>query len=825
LVINWLVPAAAPFYTATRSDTQGITLRRRFRLDQLRLLGIVDENLGAPSTPAASETQDLPASGGDIAPGVDEQPAQPEVVDAILAQMDRARGTSMRDIVATIEARQYELITDSIDGLLVIQGGPGTGKTAIALHRAAWLAYNHRSELGRSGILVVGPNRAFMEYVARVLPSLGESSVVQTTIDRLPDTSEVRVRAAETAGLARLKGDLRMADAVRNAVKARVRPPGNDVEVRVDRLRVTIPAPEIATLIEGAWEGADSYLAARERFRRSLVSAVSERIPESRGLFRSGPSASEIEVAVTGSGGAADRMWPTVTGPEVVRDLLGSRQRLTASASFFTDEERAALYRERARSIREESWTAGDMPLLDEADVAIRGVRGKYGYVLVDETQDLTPMQLQMVLRRSSGRATLVGDIAQSTGPWRFQDWQELVDASGNEGPVRIAELAVGYRVPRQIIDLASTLIPRIAPDLLVPTAVREGAEEPRLVQVAEDSLLPAFVAEAQTHLEGGRTVGLIAPLERLDEARTAFAEAGLLVGDVLADGLTRPLTLLSPAQAKGLEFDRAVVLDPAGMAGENEDWEYAYVALTRATQTLSVVYYTEQPLERPALEPPPGDVVVAVSDQVPSVVPTTPDPVLGPRYTEALMQAKFLHLRQVRRGTNVPYLAHLQAVASLVLEDGGGEDEAIAALLHDSVEDNGPAVLDGIADQFGADVARIVAGCTDPNGQEGMSWRDLKAEHLRDLGLAGPQVRRVALAEKLENARALLRDYRRFGDRLWERMSVDSDDLLWYVVELADLFTTERPGDMAFELKDVVERLLDLASSPSEELSGSPGT
>jgi (p)ppGpp synthase/HD superfamily hydrolase len=202
-----------------------------------------------------------------------------------------------------------------------------------------------------------------------------------------------------------------------------------------------------------------------------------------------------------------------------------------------------------------------------------------------------------------------------------------------------------------------------------------------------------------------------------------------------------------------------------------------------------------------------------AVPDELPAPASTDSGTVLGPRYTEALMQAKFLHVRQQRRGTSVPYFAHLQAVCALVLEDGGSEDEAIAALLHDAAEDYGADVLDRIAEQFGPAVAEIVAGCTDPDQDEGRSWRDVKRQHIADLEQAGPLVRRVALAEKLDNARALLRDYRKFGSLLWERMDVEADDLLWYMSELADLFAAERPGDMASELQGTVEQLLDAAT------------
>jgi hypothetical protein len=297
---------------------------------------------------------------------------------------------------------------------------------------------------------------------------------------------------------------------------------------------------------------------------------------------------------------------------------------------------------------------------------------------------------------------------------------------------------------------------------------------------------------------------------------RVALVEAGVQAGDVLIDGLSRQVTVLSPEQAKGLEFDHVIVVDPVGIAGVDEDWAHVYIALTRATRTLTVLHSTPEPFETPAPEPEPVSLPALELEEMPRVGEET-GPLLGPRYTEALMQAKFIHARQYRRGTFVPYFAHLQAVASLVLEDGGGEDEAIAALLHDAVEDYGEEVLEQIADQFGAVVGGIVAGCTDPPAEDDESWRALKRRHIDELERAGPQVRRVALAEKLDNARAMLRDYRRLEDRLWLQMSVDPEDLLWYFSALADLFVTERPGDMASELRDTVEILVDLASQPGD--------
>lgn len=856
LVINWRVPAAEPFYKASKNDPHGLRLRRRFQTEHLRLLAIVDESFGArpaaavpvkpppkprvaPTTAAPPASPPTPSPPSPRAPEPEPEPELPgpEIVDAILADMDRARGTEMRDIVATIEARQYELISDALDGVLVIQGGPGSGKTAIALHRAAWLLFNHRDQLERSGVLVVGPNRAFMEYVAQVLPSLGETAVRQAAVDRLPDLDDVRVRATEAGPIAHLKGDPRMAALIARAVEARVRVPKDPTEIRVGRSRIVIAADDMAKAIERARREGRTYLAGREGFHRRLLELARELMASGGSRLRSGPSDDDLRAAITGTDGIADRIWPTLTAPEVLRDLLGSRQRIKAVAGAeLSVDEQALLYRERGRLLRDEPWTPADMPLLDEADVAIRGIRTRYGYVLADEAQDLSPMQLRMVMRRAArGRATLVGDIAQSTGAWRFPDWSDLIGAIDEPSAfhaLRIAELAISYRVPAQIMDLASSFLPRIAPNLVVPTAVRQGEEAPRFVRASEPALFAIAASEAVRRIEGDRTIGVIAPLGRIDEARAAFNEAGIRTGDIRTDGLSRQITMLSSEEAKGLEFDHVVVIDPAGIAGPDEEWAYLYVALTRATRTLTLVHATKDPFEpdpAPVPETPPvaapEDDHAPVSADAEMLAVAASAPVLGPRFSEALMQAKFIHTAQRRRGTSIPYFAHLQSVSALVLEDGGTEDEAIAALLHDAVEDHGGELLQRIAHQFGSHVALIVAGCTDPAPDEDMSWREMKTVHLRDLESAGPQVRRIALAEKLDNARALVREYRRSGERLWERMEVDSEDLLWYFAELADLFTTERPGDMASELGDVVARLLDLASAPDTELSGSAPT
>jgi DNA helicase IV len=853
LVVNWAAPKARPFFQATRSDPQGLRLRRRFQLQQLRLLGIIDdvlaENVSPDDTPAVVDGSGVKPSVGEIpavrmtsgrqpAIGVSESDAKTpagrptegapryEVVatreppvdnqlrDAILADMDLARGTEMRDIVATIEARQYELISDSIDGVLAIQGGPGTGKTAIALHRAAWLLFNHREELERAGVLVVGPNRAFMEYVSEVLPSLGETAVVQLPVDRLVDIEDVRIRMTDVPAAARLKGDPRMAEVMRLAVRQRVRRPDADVELIVARVRIIIPRDEIDHAVDASWGLATNYVSARDEFRRALTRAALDHAPTGRGPFRHAVSIDEVEASLRGRGAAFDRIWPTVTAPEVLRDLLSSRQRMaTAADGLLTEDERGLRPRARERQLRDEPWSAADMALLDEVDFAIRGSQSSFGYVLADEAQDLSSMQLRMIARRArQGRMTLVGDMAQATEPGHYDDWDSMVATVAGPDNRRVAELGIGYRVPAQIADLAAGLLPRIAPNLLTPRAVRLGPEDPRIVKVEEADLADELARQVTFRIDRERKTAVIVPAGELDAVRGVLTQAGVAVGDVLGDGLGRQITVLTAAQSKGLEFDHVILLEPANIAGPDEEWGYVYIAMTRATRTLTVIHSSPELFERPVVPEPDAALMLSVELESADPLPAT---TLGPRYTEALVQAKFVHAGQNRRGTHVPYLAHLQAVAALVLEDGGSEDEAIAALLHDSVEDSEPAFLDTIAIRFGVPVARIVAACTDPAPDESRTWRELKIEHMSTLETGGPQVSRVALAEKLDNARALLRDWRQIGDLVWRRMDVDSEDLLWYQQQLADLFVTERPGDLAWELRDTVEKLIDMVSAP----------
>jgi DNA helicase IV len=549
VVVNWQAPAARPFYTATPQDPHGVTLRRRFRTDGRRVLDLADEALDGSVLDGAA------------------------VGDFLLEELDRAREAHMRDIVATIQADQYRLITADAHVPLVIQGGPGTGKTAVGLHRASWLLYTNRDTLGRRGVLVVGPNRTFMEYVSHVLPALGEGAVEQRAVDQLVDG--VEATRTDPPDVAALKADARLAEVVRRAVELRLEGTPEELYLRLDGSFVSVREREVRELLEAARDELGTTAAARQRFRMDLL----RRFYEAYGRIHGAAalrSFEEVERAVRG-GGTLDRVlkaaWPVVAPDKVVRALLGSRDALAAAADGILDDgEQRLLVRRGA------GWSAADLPLLDEARSLLDGPPHAYGHVIVDEAQDLTPMQLRSIARRAgAGSLTILGDVAQATGPVPYGSWTEVLARLPNGDAARVEELRHAYRVPREIMDVALPLLPRIAPGLEPPVSYRTGARPPRVERVAQDDLLTAAWHVAAELAAGDGLVAVIAPDELARDAPPAD----------LWDGVP----LLTPRAAKGLEFDHVVVVEPALVAARPQGLRELYVALTRPTRTLVVVH------------------------------------------------------------------------------------------------------------------------------------------------------------------------------------------------------------------------------------------
>lgn len=555
VVVNWQAPAARPFYTATPQDPHGVTLRRRFRTEGRRVLDLSDEALDGSQLDGAA------------------------IGDFLLEELGLDRQEHMRDIVATIQADQYRLITHPPDRPLVVQGGPGTGKTAVGLHRASWLLYTHRDDaLARRGVLVVGPNRTFMEYVSHVLPALGEEAVEQRAVGELVDGVEATLR--DPPAVAALKADVRLAEVVRRAVEERLEAAPEELVLRLDGSFVQVRERELRELLDAAREELGTTAAARERFRMSVLRRFYEDYGRVHGDLAL-RSFDEVEKAVRAKG-LLDRVlkaaWPVVSAAQVVHGLLSSPAALARAAAGVLDPGEQRLLVRRGRG-----WSDGDLPLLDEAAALLDGPPHAYGHVIVDEAQDLTPMQLRMVARRSpDGSVTLLGDIAQATGAVVHSGWDDVTRELAAGEDATVEELRHAYRVPREIMELALPLLKTIAPGLAPPVAYRTGAAPPRIRQVAETELLAEAWREAANLAAGDGLLAVIAADELVDQTPP---------GD-LWDGIP----FLTPRAAKGLEFDHVIVVEPALVAASDQGvhaqgLRELYVALTRPTRTLVVLH------------------------------------------------------------------------------------------------------------------------------------------------------------------------------------------------------------------------------------------
>ncbi|MBN2624534.1 MAG: AAA family ATPase [Acidimicrobiales bacterium] len=601
LVVDWRAPVAEPFYRATGRAPMGLVRRRHFATRGRKLLGIEDELFG--------EGADL--LGGGLA--VSDDGTKVRGQSSLIAALEESRTGKLSDIVATIQGEQDEVIRSELAGVLVVQGGPGTGKTVVALHRAAYLLYTYRFPLEGQGVLVVGPNRLFLGYIERVLPSLGEAGVELAVLADLVD--HVRVRGRDAPATARIKGDARMSRVLAKAVRDRERPLRRPLRVPYGVQTLVLPPERTAEIVADARRRYRLHNAGRRFVESQLYAALAEvsRVPttpeEVRERARLAPEVRE----------ALERMWPVLTPAQLLHDLFGSRALVDLAAGKHLDsDERAALARPRADDVDAVVWTHDDVPLLDEAR-ALLGPRSRrrrsngdapdeirtYGHIVVDEAQDLSPMQLRMLERRSlNGSMTVVGDIAQATGVWAHQDWDDILEHLPQRRPEQRAELSIGYRIPGPTMALAARVLAVAAPNLAPPDSVREEGDEPRVIPVDSSTTgdlvarVAAVAAEERDAVDPG-SVAVIAPATLVDEVAAALEAAGIEFGRAARNGLESVVTLVPVSLVKGLELDAAVVVEPAAIVDEEAQGMRAlYVALTRATKRLAVVH--QRPLPEP---------------------------------------------------------------------------------------------------------------------------------------------------------------------------------------------------------------------------------
>ncbi len=632
-LIDWRAPAAHAFYAATPKDPNGLIRRRHIYTRNRAVIGVDDEvfDLDRLSEP------DRKSLSGEA---------------MLIASITAGRTGRMGDVVATIQAEQDRVIRATLQGVLVVQGGPGTGKTVAALHRAAYLLYTHRKTLERRGVLVIGPNATFLRYISQVLPSLGETDVVLSSIAEL--FPGVKAAAEEAPDAALVKGDVKMVNVLRRAVRNAQRVPPGDLEITVDGLAMTVPADRVVRARDRARGLRKPHNVARKAFAAEMLSALAvaeadalgrdldpEDLPYTRARLWDEPP---VRAAV-------DDLWPFLTPQRLVAGLLATEGALRRAAPGLSDAERAALL----RPGHPDAWTVADVPLLDEASqligpnagdsadkarrraaererrateryarevLEINGLAGQgpvpfvdaatladwnrdpgqqlttaerawadpswaYGHVIVDEAQELSAMAWRMVMRRIPTRSlTVVGDVAQRGSTAGARSWADVLDPYV-AGRWHEELLTVNYRTPAEIMAVAADVLASVAPGERPPESVREEGVFPRAVRGLAQAA--GVVAGELAEMADGGRLAVIAPGARIAELARAVPAA--VTGD-RPEALDSPVALLTVNQSKGLEFDRVVLVDPAGILAQSPVGGHdLYVAITRATHRLTVVY------------------------------------------------------------------------------------------------------------------------------------------------------------------------------------------------------------------------------------------
>jgi DNA helicase IV len=561
MVLDWRAPLSRAFYRASVRDPQGVAVRRRFGFQAGVLTSFEDEHL--------------------------DRGEELGTASRILTQeIERPRVGPMRDIVATIQPEQDELVRAALEDTVCVQGAPGTGKTAVGLHRAAYLLYLYRERLRRSGVLIIGPNQAFLHYIAAVLPALGEVDVTQSTVDGLLST---RVTAVDTDEARRVKHDPRMAAVLRTMLKRYIRKPTRPIQVSDGSYRWRLSEEVLRRVVDDVRREEPPYGVGRERVRARTVSLLRRQAEA-----RSGDSPGEAWVRRMSRAAPVtafvDEVWPAVTAEGLVYELLTDPS--VADGILTAEEQDAIRWTRPPRSVKTAKWTAADAVLVDEAAGLIDRLPS-FGHVVVDEAQDLSPMQCRVIARRSEhGSLTLLGDLAQGTAPWAAVDWADTLTYLGKPG-APVVPLTIGFRVPEAVLALANRLLPALAVDVPPAKSLRRDGW---LRVTAADDLAAATVAEVATALAHDGSVAVIAAdaaTAALREALRGFAPGG-------AEDEER-LTVLPATLAKGLEYDHVIVVEPAEIvAAEPRGLHRLYVVLTRAVSRLAVVH--RAPLPAPLL-------------------------------------------------------------------------------------------------------------------------------------------------------------------------------------------------------------------------------
>jgi DNA helicase IV len=588
MVVDWRARISLAFYRASRTEPMGVELRRRFGFSHGELTAYEDEQLLAEDVEVEDEHS------------------------AILeAEIERPRIGPMRDIVATIQPEQDVIVRSDLEQSVCVQGAPGTGKTAVGLHRAAFLLYSHRDQLSRQGVLVVGPNASFLRYIGDVLPALGEIDAQQTTIEELAGKTLARlnpkytVRGTDEAAVATLKGDARMADVVRRALWSLVQVPTEGLLIPRGARRWRLAPYEVEEVVTELRARGVRYGAARGMLAQRLAHRILVK------MENDGDSPDDrVQDAVARSREVrryVEQVWPAVDPARLVCRLLGDAEFLAQAADgLLTPEEQSTLlWRKPFKAPTSARWSLADAVLIDEvADLVER--TPSMGHVVADEAQDLSQMMLRAVGRRcSTGSTTVLGDLAQATTPWGSRSWDDALRHLGKPD-AHLEQLTKGFRVPGEVIEYAARLLDTIAPGLQPPTSVRRTRGELEVTLVGDLRDAVAALVERTARRVG--SVGVIAPDALVPTVVDALTGADLrhaVLGEEPAGDAVEfdvRIDVVPASLAKGLEFDHVVLLEPEAIVEAEADrvtgLRRLYVCLTRAVTSLSVLHTLDLPEE-----------------------------------------------------------------------------------------------------------------------------------------------------------------------------------------------------------------------------------
>jgi DNA helicase IV len=593
VVLDWRAPVSRPFYRASPAEPMGLSLRRRFGFAGGALTAYEDERFKSsqadPVTPVRSAESDF----------IPKSPSK-----LLINEIERPRSGPMRDIVATIQPEQDDIVRADAATTVCVQGAPGTGKTAVGLHRVAYLLYAHKEQVTRRGVIVVGPNLAFLSYIRNVLPALGELDVMQTTVTEL--VASVPVRGTDSDETATIKGDARMAEVLHRALWAAIGPPSEPLVLSRGTRRLRVPASQIEELTGELRTRGVRYGTGRELLEHRIAHVILTQL-EAAGETCDDRTHDSVRRSVPVRKCVA-QVWPKVDAKRLVFALLADQELLQRNGRGLLSpaELDAIVWPKTPRGLGSAPWTRADQVLIDEAADLIERT-SSLAHVVVDEAQDLSPMEVRAIGRRcATGAATVLGDIAQGTTPWAATSWPEMLGHLGKPNAAT-HELDIGYRVPREILDYASRLLPLIAPGLAAAVSLRADPDALAVVRVGRAELGGRVAAACVTALAGEGSVAVICADAQVGEVKAALAAAGvafgLLGGDPgdssAADEASSQapqteirLTIVPVTLAKGLEFDHVVLVEPARIAvGEAYGLRRLYVALTRAVSRLTVFH------------------------------------------------------------------------------------------------------------------------------------------------------------------------------------------------------------------------------------------